>query len=393
MRYTAAFPRHDSDFPLLLPTPERLGALETYTGRGVTVAFLDSGFYMHPDLGDRIRLHVDATTHHILEQPRVLEVNDLSWHGQMTSVVAAGDGFSSGGRYRGIASGCQLVLVKISSPRWQVKEADILRGLRWLIDTHERLNVRVVNMSVGGDYFSDDPDHPLHQAVRKLVESGVTVVAASGNHSAGSLVPPASSAEAITVGGYNDNNSLDRSRWGMYQSDYGYAYDGTSKPDVIAPAQWIASPILPGTLVDREAYWLGPLLSSEGEKAMRRLLVSGYADLGLRRHEVERPDDALYARLQARINSLKLIDAKHQHVDGTSVSAAIVTSVVAQMLEANPCLTPDVIRSILMETAQPVAHIPPERQGAGAINPRAAVTKVLQLQKPNGKQRTLLRNS
>lgn len=364
----------------MLPTSERLEAPDEFIGRGVTVAFVDSGFYMHADLGARVRLHVDATTNHIIEQPRVLEVNDLSWHGQMTSVVAAGDGLSSGGRYRGIASGCDVVLIKISSPRGHVKESDILRGLRWLIDTHQRLNIRVVNLSVGGDYPSDDPDHPLHQVVRKLVASGVTVIAASGNHNAALVVPPASSIDAITVGGYNDNNTTDRARWGMYQSDYGYAHDGSRKPDVIAPAQWIASPILPGTLVDREAYWLGPLLLSEGEKALRRLLVSGYADLGLRRHEVERPDDALYARLQARINSLKLIDAKHQHVDGTSVSAAILTSVVAQMLEANPYLTPDLIRSILMETAQPVANIPAERQGAGAITPRAAVLAARQLQ-------------
>ena len=43
------------------------------------------------------------------------------------------------------------MLVKISSPRGQVKERDILRGLRWLIDTYRRFNVRVVNLSVGGD--------------------------------------------------------------------------------------------------------------------------------------------------------------------------------------------------------------------------------------------------
>src|SRR5687768_11155945 len=34
----------------VLPTPLRLDADERFTGRGMTIAFLDSGFYSHPDL-------------------------------------------------------------------------------------------------------------------------------------------------------------------------------------------------------------------------------------------------------------------------------------------------------------------------------------------------------
>jgi len=44
-----------------------------------------------------------------------LETNDVaSWHGMMTSVVAAGNGELAGGFYRGIASDAKLALVKIS---------------------------------------------------------------------------------------------------------------------------------------------------------------------------------------------------------------------------------------------------------------------------------------
>ncbi|HET9315943.1 MAG TPA: hypothetical protein VFQ51_10155, partial [Vicinamibacteria bacterium] len=48
----------------ILPTPVRLGAPDRYRGRGVTIAFLDSGFYAHPDLvqpRNRIRKYVDIT--------------------------------------------------------------------------------------------------------------------------------------------------------------------------------------------------------------------------------------------------------------------------------------------------------------------------------------------
>ncbi|MBK8032426.1 MAG: S8 family serine peptidase [Chloroflexi bacterium] len=156
----------------VLSLHERLGASTHYTGRGVVIAFIDSGYYMHPDLGDRILVHADASTNHIIEQHEVMTPDDLSWHGQMTSVVAAGSGWESGGRFKGLAADSRLVLIKITSPRGLVKESDILRGLRWLIDTHVHYGVKVVNLSVGGDFVSYDPEHPIYKAIRKLVDAG-----------------------------------------------------------------------------------------------------------------------------------------------------------------------------------------------------------------------------
>src|SRR5687768_5900738 len=52
------------DLQKILPTGVRLGAPRRYRGRGVTIAFLDSGFYAHPDLvgpTDRIVRYVDIT--------------------------------------------------------------------------------------------------------------------------------------------------------------------------------------------------------------------------------------------------------------------------------------------------------------------------------------------
>ena len=87
----------------MLSTPLRLGADERFTGRGVTIAFLDSGFYAHPDLTtptNRILAYHSIVKH----DPSTLETTDVaSWHGMMTSVVAAGNGALSHGFYRGIA--------------------------------------------------------------------------------------------------------------------------------------------------------------------------------------------------------------------------------------------------------------------------------------------------
>ncbi|NWF71119.1 MAG: S8 family serine peptidase [Chloroflexi bacterium] len=372
--FTSNYPLFRSGEVTLLPTPARLGAPAEYSGRGVVMAFIDSGFYLHPDLGQRVLLHVDASTRHIVAENGVSRIDDLSWHGQMTSVIAAGDGHTSGGHFRGAASSAQLVLIKVTNPRGQIKEADILRGLRWLVDHHQRWNIRVVNLSVGGDFVSSNPAHPIYQTVTQLVEAGIVVVAAAGNKGQEKIVPPASAPLALTVGGMNDHNTRDRSQWTAYHNDYGSAYDGSAKPEITAPAMWIASPILPGSLVAREAQWLAPLLhEAVPNGALRRLLHEGYADLGLTREQASKPDEHVYHMLQQRINGHKLIDAHHQHVDGTSVAAAVASSVVAQMLEANPRLTPAQVRTILQQTAYRLPAVPVAKQGAGVIDAAAAI--------------------
>jgi serine protease AprX len=373
--FTSNYPCHERGKITLLPTPLRTGALPDYTGKGVTIAFIDSGFYRHTDLKGRIRVHVDATTWNITESDYVPKSEAYSWHGQMTSVIACGDGTKSNGRWRGVAPDASLVLIKVSDPLNRVKESDILRGLRWLLQNHQRYQVKVVNLSVGGDFVSYDPYHPLHRVVRDLTEAGVTVVAAAGNSAHNYLVPPASAADAITVGGLDDHNTLDRRAWTLYSHNYGMGYDGSSKPDLIAHARWIASPVLPGTQVAMEAFWLGPLLLDEEHHPVRRLLREGHFNRGLEKLFGKHSEDGLLEVMQQRVYAHKLVDAYHQHVDGTSVAAPIVSGVIAQMLEANPTLKPAQIRQILKTTAQPLAGVAPELQGAGVISPSDAVRR------------------
>ncbi|MBZ0284200.1 MAG: S8 family serine peptidase [Anaerolineae bacterium] len=378
--FTSNYPHFAPGEPTLLSTPERTGALPEYTGRGVSMAFIDAGFYPHPDLDGRILVHADASTNRVVEQTAGFDCGDLSWHGQMTSVIACGSGQTSNSKYRGIASEAKLVLVKVSTPKGQIKETDILRGLRWVADTHRRFNVRIVNISVGGDDISNDPNHLLHKIIRKLTKAGVVVIVAAGNRSVAHLLPPASAAEAITVGGLDDLNTLDKTKWHLYHHNYGSVYDGTTKPELVAPSAWIASPIMPGTSMAREAHWLAPLLlDSPDETSIHKVLQQGYADLALPRKLIDSPNGHLYTMLQERIHAHKLIDAYHQHVDGTSVSAPIVASVVAQILEANPRLTPLQIRAILTATANPLPNTPSEKQGAGILNASEAVKAAINL--------------
>ena len=146
----------------VLPTPLRMDADERFTGRGVTIAFLDSGFYAHPDLttpNNRILAY-----HSIFAaegDQTSLETNDVaSWHGMMTSVVATGNGGLAEGFYRGIASEANVVLVKIGRTG-RISEDQIQKGLEWVLAHAEEHQIRVVNISAGGDFEESYLTNPL----------------------------------------------------------------------------------------------------------------------------------------------------------------------------------------------------------------------------------------
>jgi serine protease AprX len=106
------FPVKSADDFIILPTPLRVNTNPKYTGKNVTICFIDSGFYLHPDLvknKNRIKKIIDIT------KPKTIakyfsQPHNESWHGTMTSVVCAGDGCLSNGLYKGIASDASLVL-------------------------------------------------------------------------------------------------------------------------------------------------------------------------------------------------------------------------------------------------------------------------------------------
>jgi serine protease AprX len=341
---------HEPGVPGVLPSRVRLNCPPDLTGKGVTIAVLDSGFFPHPDFADRVISHIDATDVPVPSRLRYRRAAWYSWHGTMTAALIAGDGSASGGHYAGIAPEARLVLIKVSNQRRQIKECDIARGLDWLIHHHRDYGIRLINLSVGGDFPSEDRDHPIHRAIRTLTSEGVSVFTASGNKADGDLVPPASSPEAITVGSYDDANSVDEARWRLM----GFTKDQHEphvKPEIIAAASWIASPIIPGSSISRQARWLAPMLSPTADGArMRELLYAGRADLGLTDVDARQPSARVIADLQRKVATLKLIDQNYQFVDGTSVASAMACGTGALLLEANPALCPADIKAVLVET-------------------------------------------
>jgi serine protease AprX len=186
----------------VLPTPLRMDADERFTGRGVTMAFLDSGFYAHPDLTEPTSRIIAYHSIFASEgDDTSLHTNDVaSWHGMMTSVVAAGNGNLAGGFYRGIASEANLVLVKIGRTG-RISEAQIQEGLEWVLANAQKHHIKVVNISAGGDFEESYLPNTLSQTVERCTRAGLTVVCAVGNagHVPGHPVLPPASAPSCSI--------------------------------------------------------------------------------------------------------------------------------------------------------------------------------------------------
>jgi serine protease AprX len=78
------------------------------------------------------------------------------------------------------------------------------------------------------------------------------------------VIPPASAPSAITVGGLDDRNSWERAHHRLYHSNYGKGGHFKGKPDLIAPAIWLAAPMLPHTWVYNEGQYLWKLAHASG---------------------------------------------------------------------------------------------------------------------------------
>lgn len=371
-----------------LPISERIGADPRFTGRGVVAAFLDSGFYAHPDLTrPHSRIHAYEDLIHRKSGVELLSESDASsWHGVMSSVVAAGNGNLSGGRFCGLAPDLGLVLLKVGTLS-RVHHDDITRGIEWVLIHRSRYDIRILNISCGGDYEVSYLEDTMSRFAEAAVRAGIVVVAAVGNngHRPGYVVPPASVPAVISVGGLDDAGNPRLGRVSAYRSSYGPTIDGLQKPEIITLADWVPAPILPGTPTAAQASFLSQL-NEAADDALRALILANPGVFPALDEAKERPAYLLRQIISAGLRDGLVIDENYKMVDGTSFSAPIVTSVVAQMLEANPALTPLEVKRILVQTAKRLPNVEVDRQGWGAIQPAAAVARALvEKEKPKGR--------
>ncbi|MEU1754724.1 type VII secretion-associated serine protease mycosin [Micromonospora matsumotoense] len=143
-------------------------AWRTSTGRGVTVAVIDSGVDgAHPDLAGQVLPGVD------LVSPAGGDEPDPVGHGTTVASLIAGRGDDRRGVV-GLAPDARILPVRVLDDENRYDDAMIVaKGVRWAVDN----GARVINLSLGGS--GDSP--ALAAALDYAFARDVVVVACTGN--------------------------------------------------------------------------------------------------------------------------------------------------------------------------------------------------------------------
>ena len=145
-----------------------------YTGKGVKVAVLDTGFDLrHPDFPSR-------TIRTASFVPGVKKAQDDHGHGTHCIGTACGPREPYHPPRYGVACEATILAGKVLSDEGGGADGEILAGLEWALAQ----GARVVSMSLGAEVTVNDPFSEVFESVgRRALAQGALVVAAAGNES------------------------------------------------------------------------------------------------------------------------------------------------------------------------------------------------------------------
>lgn len=365
------------------------------TGKGVGVVVLDQGFdTSHPDVKGRVAAEVGAG-------PEDVFTKDEVGHGTHVLGIVGGDGNASAGKILGVAPEARLIPMKLNldpKANWQTLSKGFANSVYWAVQNKDEFNIRVINCSfllpmvemtdpaTGAAHLFD----PLTHAIQMATKAGITVVAGVGNFADQmQIMTPAGNPDVISVGALDVNGTLEDTSDDRVAdfSSRGRALNGEIKPDVVAPGVHVLSANAPGSQLEQSniTQLKRAMLASKGSLGAVQALAQKQISNGRLPAEVlQLPEPELRARVRDSIAIQAFAGTEGEHPlylaqDGSSMASPWVAGLVANMIEANPALTPAQIKQILQDTAQPVPLSPAEAQGHGAVQAHKAVAEAMRL--------------
>ncbi len=291
------------------------------SGEGVTVAVVDTGITDSPDLRGRV-LHADITGSSWNSD------RDDYGHGTFVAGLIAGDGTASKGLYQGAAPDARLLDVRVAKDDGATSLIDVLRGLQFVALTQNTLKIKVLNLSLSSGSPLPYQIDPLSQALEALWHKGIVVVVPAGNDGpdAGTISSPGNDPTLLTVGALDEDSTGKRSDDTVADfSARGPAEQGVAKPEIVAPGTHLVSLRAPGSVID----------------------------------------DA---------NPASRVGTAYFRGSGTSMSTAVTSGVVADLLVARPKLTPDQVKAILTGSSYSNAALSdPAAAGSGGLDALGAL--------------------
>ena len=301
----------------------------SFTGSGVGVALIDSGVSDVHDLTDkkkRIVYHMDFVGK---------DGKDQYGHGEHVAGIIAASGKASqcskcNRPLRGVAPDANIIDLRVLDANGQGSDSDVIAAIETAIVLKDLYKIRVLNLSLGRPVYESYTLDPLCQAVEAAWKAGIVVVVAAGNdgrdnslgtNGYGTITSPGNDPYVITVGAMKTMDTYDRADdlIASYSSKGPTLYDYVVKPDIVAPGNKVVS-----LLSDANA-----TLAQSSQTAV----PNGYYQSGLSASDRNKRSPSYIT------------------LNGTSMAAAVVSGAVADLLQAQPNLSPDQVKARLMKTA------------------------------------------
>ena len=225
---------------------------------------------------------------------------------------------------QGIAPGAKIVNLRVLDANGGATDSEVIAAINQAISLKSKYNIRVMNLSLGRAVYESYKLDPLCQAVEKAWQNGIVVVVAAGNNGRylptsgyGTVTAPGNDPYVITVGAMKPMGTPQRTDdlIASYSSKGPTVIDRVVKPDLVAPGNLLVSTETPRTT----------LYTTE---------TSNLVPYSFYQYGGSSSPSAYYFELS-----------------GTSMATGVVSGAVADLLQAQPRLTPDQVKARLMKTA------------------------------------------